>query len=88
MRIFASDKLMMNKRSTLAELKKGETAVIESLAETELSLKLMEMGCIPGETVSLEKIAPLGDPIAVFVSGYLLSLRKAEASTVKVIQNI
>lgn len=70
--------------STLAELKKGQSAVIDSFTDAEMSVKLMEMGCVPGETVTLEKIAPLGDPIAVKVSGYLLSLRLDEASTVLV----
>jgi len=74
----------MGIHKTLAELKKGQKAVIESLSKSEFSMKLMEMGCIPGETIQLEKIAPLGDPIAISVSGYMLSLRKAEASTVKV----
>ena len=49
-----------------------------------MSLKLLEMGCTPGEIVTLDRIAPMGDPIAIKVSGYLLSLRKEEASTVLV----
>ena len=69
---------------TLAELKKGQTAIIDSFSDLAISAKLMEMGCVPGELVTLEKFAPMGDPIAVKVSGYLLSLRKAEASTVLV----
>lgn len=39
----------------------------------------MEMGCIPGEAVVIENIAPLGDPIAIQVAGYSLSLRKNDA---------
>jgi len=42
----------------------------------------MEMGCIPGETVLMERVAPLGDPMAIKVAGYQLSLRKNEAETV------
>ena len=42
------------------------------------------MGCIPGEKVKLANIAPFGDPIAIEVAGYLLSMRKHEASTVVV----
>jgi ferrous iron transport protein A len=42
----------------------------------------MEMGCLPGEEVRVDRIAPLGDPIAIRVSGYQLSLRKREASTI------
>ena len=74
------------KMSTLAELKKGQSAVIDSFTDHEMSLKLMEMGCVPGENVTIEKFAPLGDPIAVKVSGYLLSLRISEAKTVLVLR--
>jgi len=42
----------------------------------------MEMGCLPGEPVSVEVIAPLGDPIIIKVTNYKLSLRKAEAFSI------
>jgi ferrous iron transport protein A len=70
--------------STLSNLKKGQKAMIESFTDFEVSLKLLEMGCIPGETIEVIRIAPLGDPIAVSVSGYMLSLRKDEAGAVRV----
>src|SRR4051812_27619583 len=66
---------MENKRS-LSELHRGQMGVIHSIADNIISLKLLEMGCIPGEEVKVENIAPFGDPIAVTVSGYKLSLRK------------
>ena len=68
----------------LASLEHGEKAVIVSFSDAELSLKLLEMGCTPGEEVELEKVAPFGDPIAINISGYVLSLRKAEAATVRI----
>ncbi len=68
----------------LAQLKIGESAIIDSFTDKRMALKLLEMGCTPGEVVKLDHIAPMGDPIAIRVSGYLLSLRKAEASTVLV----
>jgi ferrous iron transport protein A len=68
----------------LSQLKIGQSAVIDSFTDKEMALKLMEMGCTPGEVVKLDQVAPLGDPIAISVSGYLLSLRKEEASTVLV----
>lgn len=40
------------------------------------------MGCLPGESVQVERVAPLGDPMAVTISGYQLSLRKQEAATI------
>ncbi len=57
----------------LSELKMGKKALIKAFVKEELSIKLMEMGCIPGELIIVEQIAPLGDPISVFVSGYNLS---------------
>ena len=75
---------MGRKTNTLAQLNKGEIAIIDSFTDEDMSLKLLEMGCTPGEKVVIDNIAPLGDPIAISVSGYMLSLRKAEASTVVV----
>jgi ferrous iron transport protein A len=40
------------------------------------------MGCLPGESIVVERLAPLGDPMAIRVSGYQLTLRKKEASTI------
>jgi ferrous iron transport protein A len=67
---------------TIAELLLGEKGIIDSFTDEEISLKLLEMGCIPGEIIQIKNIAPLGDPIAISVSGYVLGLRKSEASTV------
>lgn len=78
----AVSKNMKSKTENLAGLGPGERAVIDSFTDAELSLKLLEMGCTPGEEVCLEKVAPFGDPIAINISGYVLSLRKAEAETI------
>lgn len=74
----------MSFSENLSQLEIGQSAIIESFTDVETALKLQEMGCTPGEEVKLEKIAPFGDPIAIKVSGYELSLRRAEASTVLV----
>jgi ferrous iron transport protein A len=74
-----------NRIVTLAQLSPGNEAIIESFTDEDIKLKLLEMGCLPGEKISVVRLAPLGDPIAVSVSGYLLSLRKDEAATVEVI---
>jgi Fe2+ transport system protein FeoA len=66
----------------LSELKSGERGRILSFQTSDLELKLMEMGCIPGEEVMVEQIAPLGDPISVRVAGYSLSLRINEANQI------
>ena len=66
----------------LSDLKSGEQATILSFDNSELELKLMEMGCLPGESVVVEQIAPLGDPISIRIAGYSLSLRKNEANQI------
>ncbi|MGX5818184.1 FeoA family protein [Chitinophaga lutea] len=63
----------------LSSLSIGKSAVIREFEKSDLHIKLMEMGCVPGETVKIEKVAPLGDPISIIVAGYNLSLRKSEA---------
>lgn len=68
----------------LSELRPGQRGVIRKFNNNEIFLKLMEMGCVPGETVLLEKVAPLGDPVSINVSGYHLSLRLNEAEHILV----
>ena len=63
----------------LSELKPGQEGIIKEFKDNEIFLKLMEMGCVPGEKILLEQVAPLGDPVSVSVAGYRLSLRLNEA---------
>jgi len=66
----------------LSEVKAGVSAIIKEFENDEIFIKLMEMGCVPGEKIKVEMIAPLGDPISVTVAGYNLSLRLNEASSI------
>jgi len=68
----------------LSELKPGQRAIIKNFTNPETYLKLMEMGCVPGEHLTLEQVAPFGDPISIKVSGYSLSLRLNEAEAIEV----
>jgi ferrous iron transport protein A len=68
----------------LSELRPGQQGIILEFQNEEIFLKLMEMGCVPGENILLEQVAPLGDPISVRVSGYHLSLRLNEADHILV----
>lgn len=68
----------------LSELKPGQAGTITECNNSEIFLKLMEMGCLPGEKILLEQVAPLGDPISISVSGYRLSLRLNEADHIMV----
>ncbi len=63
----------------------GETAVISGFSDDEISIKLLEMGFLPGIAVRFNFTAPLGDPVCVSVSGMDLSLRISEASTITIL---
>ena len=68
----------------LSQLTKGTRAVIKEHADTDFTLTLMEMGCISGEPVMVEMIAPMGDPMAIRIAGYYLSIRKQDAEHILV----
>ncbi|MBL7731515.1 MAG: ferrous iron transport protein A [Chitinophagaceae bacterium] len=71
----------------LSELKPGQEGIIKEFQNNDIFLKLMEMGCVPGERIVLEQVAPLGDPISISVAGYHLSLRLDEAEHILVDTN-
>jgi ferrous iron transport protein A len=66
----------------LSELKMGESAIVVKFEKDDIFLKLMEMGFIEGEKVKIEQVAPFGDPIAIKIAGYLVSLRLSEADKI------
>jgi ferrous iron transport protein A len=76
---------MANGQTSVAEMKIGETAVISGFSDDQISVKLMEMGFLPGTAVRFNFSAPLGDPICVSVAGLDLSLRLEEASSIKIL---
>lgn len=68
----------------LSEVRVGTKVKIKSFATNEIVIKLMEMGCLPEEDITVWKKAPFGDPIYLLVAGYSLSLRKDEAEQINV----
>jgi ferrous iron transport protein A len=68
----------------LSEIKIGQKVIIKAFANDDIYLKLMEMGCVPGEIISVDQIAPFKDPISISVAGYQLSLRLNEAENILV----
>lgn len=72
----------MERTKSVADMKPGETAVISGFSDDIFSVKLLEMGFLPGTAVRFNFKAPFGDPVCVSVSGYDLSLRIDEASTI------
>ena len=69
---------------TLDKLQLDFMATVKSISINSLSPKLLDMGLFPGKEIRVVFKAPFGDPIAVDVEGYILSLRKDEASLVEV----
>ncbi len=68
---------------TVRHLKIGEAGTICGLSDPAISLKLLEMGCIPGAQIKLNSKAPFGCPVTVVVNDYILSLRLEEAETIE-----
>ena len=70
---------------TLDTLSLKHPAVIQAVdGEKVLRCRLLDMGLIPGTTVSIQKTAPMGDPIELLVRGSRLTLRKADAARITV----
>jgi len=69
---------------TLADLKIGQKALILDFNIDTIPLKLLEMGCLPGNMVELLQIAPLGDPIYINVNDSHVAIRKGTASEINV----
>ena len=70
--------------NTLKQAKIGETVrVVKVHGEGAISRRIMDMGINTGATITVRKVAPLGDPIEINVRGYELSLRKADAEMIE-----
>lgn len=68
---------------TLDQLKPGEKGTISNIKPSNLTIKLLEMGLLPGKVVQHNFKAPFGDPISIQISGYNLSLRLDEAHLIE-----
>lgn len=71
-------------QTTIASLKKGDKAIIINFDVEAIPLKLLEMGCLPGNQVKLLQIAPLGDPLYLDINGSHLAIRIETAREIEV----
>lgn len=70
---------------TLNDLKTGSSGIITAVGgDGPLRCRLLDMGLIPHTRVTLQKVAPMGDPIEIRVRGYELTLRVEEAQKIEV----
>lgn len=68
---------------TIDDLAIGQSGVIASVGgEGPLRLRFLDMGLIPGTRVTLQKVAPMGDPIQIQVRGYELTVRREDAQKI------
>jgi ferrous iron transport protein A len=71
-------------RTTIHSLKIGQKAIIKDFDIDVIPLKLLEMGCLPGNMVELLQVAPLGDPLYLNVNGSHLAIRIETAREIEV----
>ncbi len=69
---------------TIAQLKKGERAIIKEFSVDLVPLKLLEMGCLPGNEVTLVQLAPFEDPLYLNINGSHLAIRKETAALIEI----
>ncbi len=67
-------------RDTLAQLQRGERGIITDVSSIHIPLKLLEMGCLPGNSVELVQVAPFQDPMYLNINGSHLAIRKETAA--------
>lgn len=71
-------------KKTVAHLQKGEKAIIKDVSADKVPLKLLEMGCLPGNEIELLQLAPFQDPMYINVNGCHLAIRKATAACIEI----
>ena len=75
----------MKPQVCLNDLQPGQQAIVQELRSTgSIRRRLLDMGLIPHTRVSVSKIAPMGDPMELQLRGYVLTLRKEDASGIEV----
>lgn len=69
---------------TVVDLKKGERGIITNISSNAIPLKLIEMGCLPGNTVEVIQVAPFADPMYLDINGCHLAIRKETATLIEI----
>ena len=69
---------------TVADLKRGERGIIREFSAELIPLKLLEMGCLPGNEVEMVQIAPFRDPMYLNINGSHLAIRRETAAQIEI----
>ncbi|MEZ4969898.1 MAG: FeoA family protein [Flavobacteriaceae bacterium] len=69
--------------TTVAHLRRGQKGIIKEFADGILPIKLLELGCLPGNEIELVQVAPLKDPIYINVNGTHIAIRRSMAALIE-----
>lgn len=69
--------------TTVANLRRGQKGIIKEFADGILPIKLLELGCLPGNEIELVQVAPLKDPIYINVNGTHIAIRRSMAALIE-----
>jgi len=72
-------------QTTISQLKIGQKGIISDFNIDEIPLKLLEMGCLPGNTIELIQIAPFGCPMYFNVNDSHVAIRIETAKEITVV---
>lgn len=70
--------------TSIAQLKRGQKGIIKEFADDLLPIKLLELGCLPGNEVELVQVAPLKDPLYINVNGSHIAIRRSMALKIEI----
>lgn len=73
------------RHKTLCDLAPGDEGIISDVACSRKTRRLLELGLLPGEKVTVERFGPMGDPIEIKFRGYHLSLRRVLAQCISIL---
>ena len=71
-------------KTTVADLKRGQRGIIKEFSADVIPLKLLEMGCLPGNEVEMVQIAPFRDPMYLNINGSHLAIRRETAIQIEI----
>ena len=69
--------------TTVAHLRRGQKGIIKEFADGILPIKLLELGCLPGNEIELVQVAPLKEPIYINVNGTHIAIRRSMAALIE-----
>jgi ferrous iron transport protein A len=68
--------ILNNLEATVADLRPGQKGIIKEFGFDVIPVKLLELGCLPGNLLELVQIAPLNDPLYINVNGSHIAIRR------------